>query len=71
MSETAGLSWRNLVFQHAGLSSTQPENTSPGALGERQEGKKVKALGNSKSKEQEAVKKADRALREHRKKDQP
>lgn len=59
------------MFQRAGLSSTQPGNTSPGALGERQEGKKVKALGNGKSEEQEAVKKADRALREHRKKGQP
>lgn len=59
------------MFQRAGLSSTQPESTGPGALGERQEGKKVKALGKGKREEQEAVKKADRALREHRKKSQP
>lgn len=41
------------MFQHIGLSSTQPGNTSTGALGERQEGKNVKSCGQRQSKGQE------------------
>lgn len=51
------------MFQHAGLSSTQPENTSPGALGNVKKVRRSRAVGKGKSEEQEAVKKADRAGR--------